>query len=479
MAAKPAQSNAMLYTVITFVSLFIISTICAVIFYVKTEDFRTQRNAAQEQLNKIANTSEQRQLDSLVGKPVGRKTYLGTLLQYIDDLTSAVTGQIPEKTTAAVKVNDAKLKINEMMENIDPEVAKNFGPDGVDLVQTINDLQFKLDTTAENLRTMEERLRNLQDEFDLKLENYQASEQQLLEEKNRFQTAAQEAQEMYEQLERQMQQANQQQLDTYKSNQQKTVEQLNEQKLTAMRAQEQMEKMNDSLNTAIARLEAIKPKPGVEVEAYKPDASIVRIDPVADVVFLDIGSNDHAYRGLTFSVYDKSAPIPQDGKGKAEIEIYQLTPNASAAKINRSSKKNPIVKDDIVANLIWDRTSENKFVLAGMFDFDRDGKVEPEGREKIQNLIEKWGGQIADEVTIETDFVILGFKPEPMSQPTLTQIQNNPMIQQQYEENQQQIEQWESTLEAAGRLSVPVFNQKRFLYLIGYESIASKTTPTY
>ncbi|MFZ9024942.1 MAG: hypothetical protein ACO3BO_09380, partial [Anaerohalosphaeraceae bacterium] len=41
MAARQAsQSNAMLYSMITFVALFVIAAVFAVVYYVKSEDFR-------------------------------------------------------------------------------------------------------------------------------------------------------------------------------------------------------------------------------------------------------------------------------------------------------------------------------------------------------------------------------------------------------------------------------------------------------
>ena len=77
----------------------------------------------------------------------------------------------------------------------------------------------------------------------------------------------------------------------------------------------------------------------------------------------------------TFTGYSALAmaeSIPEDGKGKAEIEVFNVTKRIAAAKINRSSVKNPIVPEDIVANLIWDSQTSNRFVVVGDFDFDRD-----------------------------------------------------------------------------------------------------------
>ncbi len=79
---KAGQSNAMLYTVITFVGLFIIAASCAVFFYIKAEDYRTQLDSSLDMTNKLANRSEQNNLSKIVGKAEKDKSILGPVLAY-------------------------------------------------------------------------------------------------------------------------------------------------------------------------------------------------------------------------------------------------------------------------------------------------------------------------------------------------------------------------------------------------------------
>ncbi|MHC4685926.1 MAG: hypothetical protein ACYTEW_16655 [Planctomycetota bacterium] len=51
-------SSAMLYTLITFVGLFIAATTVAVIYYVKAEDYRTGQVDLQNQINDLASSRE-------------------------------------------------------------------------------------------------------------------------------------------------------------------------------------------------------------------------------------------------------------------------------------------------------------------------------------------------------------------------------------------------------------------------------------
>ena len=46
--ARQEQSNVMLYTVITFVGLFIVAAVLAVLFYIRSEDWRNQFLTSQQ-----------------------------------------------------------------------------------------------------------------------------------------------------------------------------------------------------------------------------------------------------------------------------------------------------------------------------------------------------------------------------------------------------------------------------------------------
>ncbi|MCK4959770.1 MAG: hypothetical protein KAT00_10215, partial [Planctomycetes bacterium] len=176
-------------------------------------------------------------------------------------------------------------------------------------------------------------------------------------------------------------------------------------------------------------------------------------------------------------VYNKNVPIPKDGKGKAEIEIFQVASNASAARILVSSKKNAIVPEDIVANLIWDSATSNTFIVSGTFDFDGDGKADRDGKERVAELIERWDGRIVEDISIRTDFIILGMTPEEMNAPTANQIDIDPTIEQKYDQSLADVRRYNDIIEQAKTFMVPVFNQRRFMNLIGYESTARKSKP--
>jgi hypothetical protein len=477
-AGKLSQSNTMLYTVLTFVAFFLIAAVCAVIFYIKAEGYKTQRDDIRDETAQLANEKQRRDaVTKIVGKPLRGETLLGTMTTYLDEMVSAITGELVQDTTAAAKVNNAIMKINETMELLGEDASAVYGPDDVDLIQTIAKLKSELEAARSAARNMENRLNDTQDDFDAAIANFRMEEQRLINEKNRFQATADEIQAKYDELEKMMQQSTDDQVRIYMDRLKKTENRFKQKNMDLLKAQAELGKSNEALQAALNKLEEIKPRPDAHVPAFDPDARIVNIDRQTDVVYLDIGSADHVYRGLTFSVYDRNVPIPEDGKGKAEIEVFHVTETVSAARINTSSRKNPIVTEDIVANLIWDSKTSNVFVVAGDFDFDRDGRIERDGKEKIEQLIERWGGRLTTEVSINTDFVILGTAPRPMPAPSRDQIELDPMIEQKYQDSLTGAQRYDDILARANTLGVPVFNQSQFMYLIGYESLAVKSKP--
>ncbi len=189
---------------------------------------------------------------------------------------------------------------------------------------------------------------------------------------------------------------------------------------------------------------------------------------------LDLGSEDKVYTGLTFSVYDRNLPIPRDGKGKAEVEVFNVGKNISTARIIRSELKRPIVVDDKIANLIWDSDKANVFVVSGDFDLNGDGIIDQNADYKLKSLIQKWGGIAAESVSVETDFIILGQAPKTPKKPTFEDIEIFPTAMEKYERSLQRLEQYKDVKAQAEALSVPVFNYERFLYFTGYKTQAEK-----
>ncbi|MBN1817718.1 MAG: hypothetical protein JW828_10175 [Sedimentisphaerales bacterium] len=477
---KAQQSNAMLYTMITFVALFIIATTCAVIFYVKAEDFKTAQKAMEDRLKIIADPGQQANLSKIVGKTESGQTALGAMAEHVNFLVSVITGEAKdtlEQRGAAEKVNNANMQINKALKAMGQDVTVTGGQMGsVALLKQIENLLAEVDKARGIARMAEDELRANEQLLDQKDQDWRQAEQQLNQAKTQAEQKAIDVQAKYDELEALMERSREEQVQNVMDRLEEARTQISEKNAQLQAMQAQLDDTEKQLQEALGKLNEWL-KYNKEVAALKPDAKIVRIDDKMGVVYLNIGSDDHVYVGLTFGVYDRNAPLPEDGKGKAEIEVFDVSNKVSIARINRSMKNNPIVPEDVVANLVWDSQTSNQFMVIGDFDFNRDGTVEKDGILRVKELIERWGGQLVDEVTINTNFLIVGQTPVPMAEPTPEEMDANPSLARQYQESLDRSKNYQEIMARAERLSVPVLNQSRFMHLIGYESLAAKSTP--
>jgi len=122
-----------------------------------------------------------------------------------------------------------------------------------------------------------------------------------------------------------------------------------------------------------------------------------------------------------------------------------------------------------MANLIWASSRTNTVGIAGDFDLDNDGVIDYNGDEKIKALIEKWGGNVADTISIDTNFLVLGKQPQVLQKPTLDELDINPRAMEVYNASLQRLSRYNGLRDQAQSLWIPVFTYDRFLYFIGYQ----------
>jgi hypothetical protein len=475
MAVRAGQSNAMKIALVTFVVLFIVSATLAVIFYIQAEEYQGAESTAKADLAKFATPSEQSGISRIIGKQQSGKSYLGTMNDLLNQMVRTITGSEPEEgMPATVKVNSIARKITEVQESMGQDLNPAYGPNGIALLETIKQLKNTLDSTRQEMETLREQFRQLQGNFTLASEQALIQQEKLRQEAVLYQQNADKVQAQYDQLKKMTESSCDEQIQTFKNRLEEEQAKVRQQQLTLVETQDKLAKTETALKTAMEKIEGIKPRPDITPTAFKPDARIIRVDLQNGLLYLNVGMEDHVYRGLTFAVYDNSAPIPEDGKGKAEVEVFQVSQNVSAARIIRSTVKNPIVEEDIIANLIWDPKTSNRFIVAGEFDLNGDGDMDPDGIDRIKEMILRWGGIIDEEINVNTDFIVIGESPRRLSQPTQTELDLNPAAQQRYEESTQKIALYDVLAQKAELLSIPMFNQKQFYYLLGYETLAGK-----
>ncbi|MBV8781380.1 MAG: hypothetical protein JO353_08280, partial [Phycisphaerae bacterium] len=238
----------------------------------------------------------------------------------------------------------------------------------------------------------------------------------------------------------------------------------------ANRKYHDLERQLESVRDRLTGLRVDPTKPIVE----QPDGHIVRMAG-GNVCFIDLGYGDQISPGLTFEVYDKAEGIPPIGdptnndnlpRGVASIEVTHVGATSSECRIINLTPGQAISEGDPVANLVYDKNTKYQFMVFGNFDLARTGKANPQDAEIVKRLITQWGGTIAKDVNVNTDFVVLGAEPQ-IPEYTKDEL-NDPVNKAKFDQATADAAAYDDIKGKAKDLHIPILNQNRFLYFVGY-----------
>jgi hypothetical protein len=472
---KRQPTNTILYAAIVFMVLFLLALVAAVVFYLRTENFRQEANTLTEQNQQLVTSNDWLNIGAIIGSRQRTETYLGKMVGYLDEMVYLILGGASEQRSAEAKVSDVNTKFQATLSEL---ITQNYvqvtDPNITGMVWIVEQLKNNLANTKQSESALKNNLNELQNRFDDAITAGIEKEQTLLAEKEKYQQQVDEIRKNYDDLKTLMQQSTDEQVQTLMDQLEQIQTQNKDLNQRLMKTEAEFQLAQKRMSLAQEQLEAIAPPPDTSIAAYKSDGEILLIDDQSKIVHINIGTKDRVYQGLTFSVYDKHAPIPKDGKGKAQIEVFNVGDTISAARIIEDDIKNPVILNDIVINLIWDKDKTNVFVVAGDFDVDGDTFVDVDGPEKIKALINKWGGVVVENVSTETDYILLGQEPLVPRKPTFEEMGIDPLAEDRYKAAVQRRERYLKVQQQGQGYSIPIFNTERFLYFIGYKSLADK-----
>ncbi len=204
-------------------------------------------------------------------------------------------------------------------------------------------------------------------------------------------------------------------------------------------------------------------------EAALVDGEILSIAGSDSQVYISIGKKNNVVLGMTFAVYSNAAALRPDAngntpKGKATIEVVNISDTTSVCRITSEVRGNPVVKGDVIANAVYDPSKVYKFVVFGNFDANRDGLATPLERTDIQALIESWGGKVIDALGGDTDFLVLGQRPILPPRPDAAAPLE---VVQEFIRRQRELDRYDELYRQAASTSVPIINENRLYTLIG------------
>ena len=230
--------------------------------------------------------------------------------------------------------------------------------------------------------------------------------------------------------------------------------------------QQQVDVANNKLS--VLRVDTNKPI------LQQPDGHVVRL-PGGNICFIDLGYGDQISPGLTFEVFDKVSGIPAPGdptnddnlpKGVASIEVTHVGATSSECRIIDQTPGQAMSEGDPIVNLVYDKNTKYKFLVFGNFDLAQTGKPVAADAEIIKRLITQWGGGITKDVNVDTDFVVLG------AEPTIPEFSKDdladPINKAKFDQATADAAAYDEIKGKAKDLRIPILNQNRFLYFVGY-----------
>ena len=210
------------------------------------------------------------------------------------------------------------------------------------------------------------------------------------------------------------------------------------------------------------------------------DGQLIRV-PGGGVCYINLGYGTGVSPGLTFEVYAKSSGVPpippavngdeQLPVGKASIEITHVGQNSSECRIVKTAPGAVLTEGDVIENLVYDAHQKYAFDVYGNFDLANTGRPNPADAEVVKRLVTQWGGKLTDRISPDTDFLVLGAEPVV---PEFGKDDLTPENQAKVQAAQDALDKYQQVRQDAKDLHIPVLNQNRFLYYVGYYDQAKR-----
>jgi hypothetical protein len=200
------------------------------------------------------------------------------------------------------------------------------------------------------------------------------------------------------------------------------------------------------------------------------DAQVIGLNSIDNTATINIGRRDKLRVGMTFEAYNDAAsirPDPRTGEyppGKASVEVISIDDTTSTVRILREKRGNPLVRGDVLANAVYDPKKVYKFVIYGVFDYNRDGRASLEEADDWRARIDAWGGKVLGDLSGEVDYLILGDRPPIPPEPSATAPVE---AVEAWIRVKQAAQRYDELFKKASETSIPVLNENRLRTLIG------------
>ena len=465
-----------LYVVVIFVILFLISTALAVVFYNMYAGARKDHKELTTQYAGVADGTDLkdvniRKMQDNFKRDVRKartkrgfipKTAVRQLKGYIDKLSADIRGETGTFRQARIDANTALEEAKESLEQVNltrdhglADIVSAFHREIRVKTNEVGSLNGVIAQLTQQLKDATKNLEDARTDFRTKMQEKDAKIREL---DGKFKTLERDTLAKLEQAKKEYQ-------DSVGALQKNIATQTTQ----IQTLQGEVKRWKKRYEREIKQV--AKPAMDTERPSRRADGKILSVLSEEGLVYINIGAAHRVTEDLHLTVYPYTG-IPDSGAGKAVIQVTNVNKDTSECRILRQDKENPVIPGDLVANLVYSALRTYNFVVEGQFDPDNTGIATVAGNKAVKDLIQRYGGRVMKNVTIDTDYVILGEAPARPRKPDDTDPGGAWDL---YQERMKTFKRYQDIKGLAQTMQVPTFNGKRFLDQIGY--VPAKPAP--
>lgn len=463
MAKQQTGVNSITVWMIVFVALWLVSTIFLIILYTGQEDLNNEIARLTTAKERLISSQQERSIDLVRNaRPAseGGPTVVGLLEQARGDTAELATGDANDDPATTL------TKLNQLLNAIDMDGIVPKSEEFIDL--SYHDALARL---YDDFRTEHELRQNAEDRLaQLDIEVVKLVEQSATIKSN-FEEQASELTVKFNEVEMDRAQYRQERDDAvalleqeFENRRAQNTAQLTDARQKQVQSEEQLSISRDRFKALQAKLGGLLIGPQALSTSRQPDGNILTAIPGDSVVYINLGGDDALTLGLRFAIYSSQTGIPADGRSKAQIEVVSISQSSAECEIVWQGRNEVILEGDLIANPIYDPNVPQNVLVIGTYDLNRDSLPDRDGSAAIGAIVKKWGGRVINELTPQTDFVVVGGRPrrpKPAADVSPDQVEQNKVRKQAWDAYHQVIDM-------ARSLSIPMMTQDVFFNFLGY-----------
>jgi len=447
------------YALIAFIALWVVSTILAVLFYLQWNKSEQARDTLARSTAKVYSPADLSGVGTNINTWNNDPTYPTTLSK---------AGEIIKRLNLKINGIDAAAYGDTLEASNTALKNAGFTPDaqGVSLVsalqQVSSELKSKTALLADTQKTIDTLQKQLASSNEGNMTALQARDRTIADLRKQIDDSNKIAQQTRQEKEDALKKAQ----DDIQKARDDADAQVRKQALQVQDLQGQVTKLQADIKELQTRLAIFRG--GKTTTVGEADGQIVRTNPAQGDVYINLTSHDRLSPGLTFTVYDRRAGVhygtDEEAKGKGTVEVVEAGDQVSRCRVTHTEPGQSIQPGDVISNVVYNSNKERKlrFVVFGRVDLDGDGKATMDEHDRLISLIRQWGGVVDDDVSAQTDYLILGGEPQGVAG------EDNPTPGSVADIRNKEITQYRHLVSQASTLSVPILNINRFLSMIGY-----------